>query len=131
MATAIYEVHSAFGHADSYLTRLIYALREHPSLADITEPGQMVFRNNAWYMWDFAKRTRADLRSIPVDLPHSHDKQWKAVMDKCLWIEGMINDLEGRLNQITGTYPGSFEFSKEVKDLAKQLALGLLELEDE
>ncbi|KAL9051389.1 MAG: hypothetical protein Q9162_006043 [Coniocarpon cinnabarinum] len=131
MSTNFIEVHPAFGHADSYLIRLISALRAHPSLADITHPDEMEFRNNAWYVWDFAKRTLDDLRAIPVDLPRSHEQQWQEVLDKCMNIDGMINDVEGKLNLITGTYPHSFEFGQEEKDLSRHLAQGLLELEDD
>lgn len=126
-----YDVAPAFGHVEVYLTSLIAALRAHPSLADITNPDEMVFRNNAWYMWDFCKRTRANLRNIPVDLPRSHEKEWQKVVDDCLWIDGMINDVEGKLNQITNTYPHSFEFQKQEKELSRNMAQGLLEMDDE
>ena len=127
----LYDVHPAFGHADSHLSRLITALRAHPSFADITDPKQMVFKNNAWYMWDFCKRTQRDLRAIPVDLPPSHEKQWEEVRKSCFAIDGMINDVEGKLNLITETWPNTFDFGKEEKELSRNLAMGLLELEDE
>lgn len=124
-------VHPAWKHANNTLTHLINALRAHPSFVDVPDPDRLEHKDNAWYAWDFAKKTQAMLQQIPPDLPSSYEEQWQEIVQRCTSIDAMINDTEGTLNAITGQYPGSFSFKQEEKTAAKNLALGLLELEDE
>ena len=124
-------IHPAWKHADNQLTLLIRALIAHPSFKDLDYPEHQQHKDNAGYVLDFAKKTSDALQNIPPDLPMSHEKEWQELVSRCIAMDGMITDPEERLNPLTGQWPGSFSFQDDEKTVVKNLALGLLELEDE
>ena len=125
------KVHPCWAHAHKELTHLVEALQAHPTFADVADPSKQQHWDNAGYMWDFCKRMRTKLEFIQPDLPPSSRDQWDDFVNQCMWIDGAINNPEDNLNHITGQYPLAFEFKAEEKAAAKQLALGLLELDDD